>query len=192
MRELPKYSSGISASSGITPACAGITQQDGFFCAFFRDHPRVCGNYRLGFSFMSHVRRITPACAGITYIESIAPDAGWDHPRVCGNYFFLRSTSRSCRDHPRVCGNYCKAFSSAVITSGSPPRVRELLRIDFEETDFSGITPACAGITILTSFLKCLIRDHPRVCGNYVRDVPIFHKHTGSPPRVRELLATAE
>ena len=33
----------------ITPACAGITVQSGFYTCAVRDHPRVCGNYSYDF-----------------------------------------------------------------------------------------------------------------------------------------------
>ena len=50
---------------------------------------------------------------------------------------------------------------------GSPPRVRELRpRIILVDQD-RGITPACAGITEVSTLQQQRKQDHPRVCGNY-------------------------
>ena len=50
------------------------------------------------------------------------------------------------------------------------------------------ITPAYAGNTSLSCFLKILIRDHPRVCGKHSSLYPYGAKPPGSPPRMRETL----
>ena len=49
----------------------------------------------------------------------------------------------------------------------------------------TGITPACAGSTHDHGILSPLLRDHPRVCGEY--DVWDYERKSGmgSPPRVR-------
>ena len=49
----------------------------------------------------------------------------------------------------------------------------------------SGITPACAGKSHLRSFRHALPWDHPRVCGEKPRALPVPFPETGSPPRVR-------
>ena len=134
--------------SWITPACAGITYIDKRFNESAEDHPRVCGNYHLDNLVLARTegspprvrelllvrlkrrarKRITPACAGIT--------APTDSP------------SPSNRDHPRVCGNYPTPSIVRSITKGSPPRVRELHSEEISLIFSTGITPACAGITI--------------------------------------------
>ncbi len=86
VRELPCTIRPINLGLWITPACAGITQDQGGLGWQAWDHPRVCGNYQpcciqRCFSvgspprvrelrpghFDGHDRAgITPACAGIT------------------------------------------------------------------------------------------------------------------------------
>ena len=110
---------------------------------------------------------ITPACAGITTITSHPPAKPWDHPRVCGNYVFFGFGNKLAR--------------------GSPPRVRELPLQARKEYIMARITPACAGITRLSRSVLSFIRDHPRVCGNYMVSPVLLPTITGSPPRVREL-----
>ena len=45
VRELQCDPRGPVLATGITPACAGITNQGLNFQSYPRDHPRVCGNY---------------------------------------------------------------------------------------------------------------------------------------------------
>jgi len=72
-------------------------------------------------------------------------------------------------------------------SAGSPPRVRELLLGSFFLDHVGRITPACAGITIMTKPINNMNQDHPRVCGNYAEDDAQIYRALGSPPRVREL-----
>ena len=70
---------------------------------------------------------------------------------------------------------------------GSPPRVRELPSVCARCPSLARITPACAGITV-KPFCTCTgVRDHPRVCGNYLISTISNVDLPGSPPRVREL-----
>ena len=88
---------------------------------------------------------ITPACAGKTYA-----------------FGFL---APSMRDHPRVCGKNMALKNTVLIISGSPPRVREKRTRFPIEVLSHGITPACAGKTLVENLDFYSIWDHPRVCG---------------------------
>ena len=89
--------------------------------------------------------RITPACAGKT-----SPNC---------------SQSTQVEDHPRVCGKNRRTSCVSCRKRGSPPRVREKLRNIYIFRLVIGITPACAGKTILHSSRPDEQWDHPRVCG---------------------------
>ena len=90
--------------------------------------PRVRGEVR-NLMPKSTGQRITPACAGRRYCLLFSVLVGWDHPRVCGE------KRRSGFTLP--------------IATGSPPRVRgEALTLQKQQT-FAGITPACAGRSLL-------------------------------------------
>ena len=110
--------------------------------------------------------RITPACAGKTV--DMIPERYFygDHPRVCGKNRY-------------VCVHYSKSI-------GSPPRVREKLQGKKTLNVMNGITPACAGKTVIQMFQKLPLQDHPRVCGKNFGSSAIASKVPGSPPRVRE------
>ena len=129
----------------ITPACAGKSLSISFSVAFFRDHPRVCGEKSTQESFTEgsegsppRVRGKGPGFRVKGFPCGITPACAGKRPG------FLRFAVRP-QDHPRVCGE--KHLHPATVTAalGSPPRVRGKARI----CRFSGarrrITPACAG-----------------------------------------------
>ena len=110
--------------------------------------------------------RITPACAGKTIRKALLVERYRDHPRMCGK--------DSCLP--------CLAAS----TAGSPPHVRERPHEFEPHPQESGITPACAGKTVICISLPSLWQDHPRMCGKdrMLRLLP--GARPGSPPHVRE------
>ena len=86
-----------------------------------------------------------------------------------------------------MCGNYLMSPTASCKYSGSPPRVRELHVNILKSRANDGITPACAGITRVSSYTRPVTVDHPRVCGNYEAMRGPGGAGLGSPPRVREL-----
>ena len=70
---------------------------------------------------------ITPAYAGNTQCGTLIRARDWDHPRVCGKHDSVKAPF--------------------LITSGSPPRMRETLEDAFVQPDGKRITPAYAGNT---------------------------------------------
>ena len=50
---------------------------------------------------------------------------------------------------------------------------------------FQGITPACAGKSVASTWGNALTRDHPRVCGEKLIQTAAGLAAWGSPPRVR-------
>ena len=130
---------------GITPACAGKSYIWAGTTTPLTDHPRVCGE-KIKQKFDNdvdkgsspHVRgkvlrrrspsrrhRITPACAGKRSVS-------W-------------TQWRPQEDHPRMCGEKTRYRRSALVTVGSPPRMRGKARRVCIDTAGSRITPACAG-----------------------------------------------
>ena len=51
-----------------------------------------------------------------------------------------------------------------------------------------GITPACAGNTLLLRNFPRNFEDHPRLCGEYRKSTQVICHGTGSPPPVRGIL----
>ena len=84
-----------------------------------------------------------------------------------------------------MCGENRSPRAAKGKIRGSPPRVRGKHRGIEKARICAGITPACAGKTLLPRLPSQFSRDHPRVCGEnrYSSDrVTLFR---GSPPRVR-------
>ena len=93
-----------TASSGITPACAGKSASWRHCEPVGKDHPRVCGEKSTesdhgvckwgspprvrgkvhSMSQMARCPRITPACAGKSCNHEQFAFRNMDHPRVCG------------------------------------------------------------------------------------------------------------
>ena len=181
----------VAPGRWITPACAGRRPWKCTAPSLCRDHPRVCGEKDAinppeepAVGSPPRVRgedrnetlrnlrdRITPACAGRSPAEQAAQTSAGDHPRVCGEKQNQLAEMRA--------------------VFGSPPRVRGEAHPRFPQALHRGITPACAGRRLRSSFCGQWAGDHPRVCGEKTANV--FHacSQRGSPPRVRgEALVT--
>ena len=109
--------------------------------------------------------RITPAHAGKTLITPL-PQAQW-------------------ADHPRACGENCDIVISRPAILGSPPRMRGKHRVFGEGTADMRITPAHAGKTLAVLRAQTPLTDHPRACGENIRDHKNNGAGVGSPPRMR-------
>ena len=97
--------------------------------------------------------RITPACAGKS--------------------FFLVVLTPLPEDHPRVCGEKPSASPGRQSAIGSPPRVRGKGGDKAGDADKARITPACAGKRQPPTIASMPLRDHPRVCGEKTKNLPI-------------------
>ena len=85
-----------------------------------------------------------------------------------------------------MCGKDFPDGSSRTHEPGSPPHVRERLPIPAAGRRHHGITPACAGKTLVMMFKDFNMRDHPRMCGKDLRQPSKTLLPPGSPPHVRE------
>ena len=173
----------------ITPACAGNTRRS--TCAFCsaRDHPRVCGEYRASLRLRNTRGGSPPRVRGIPGWSFAGASNARITPACAGNTYSRGCFGRAYRDHPRVCGEYDGVFSWTYPASGSPPRVRGILVPTAPSTDTRRITPACAGNTSRLITSSSSGWDHPRVCGEYLSAGWSDSPPSGSPPRVRGILA---
>ena len=149
----------------ITPACAGKTRQNAGRVSGKKDHPRVCGE-NLGVQFnQSGVWGSPPRVRGKH--EGRLDNGNYEGitPACAGKTGFPSRTSTVSKDHPRVCGENSASGSTPCKITGSPPRVRGKLALGERLNTDLGITPACAGKTVILSNRECITKDHPRVCG---------------------------
>ena len=89
--------------------------------------------------------RITPAYAG---------------KRCCSS-----DLDRAERDHPRLCGEKVMQTMTDLNILGSPPPMRGKAPTVTVVSPERGITPAYAGKSCGTGFVRNAERDHPRLCG---------------------------
>ena len=106
-------------------------------------------------------------------------------PAYAGKRSACSPPSPHSRDHPRVCGEKPRIFFMSIRSAGSPPRMRGKGQPLYIVVSESGITPACAGKSLVRELLLIVSRDHPRVCGEKARTLIVQDEPQGSPPRMR-------
>ena len=132
---------------GITPACAGNTQNTAHAQPRRRDHPRVCGEYPQKTSPRASGRGSPPRVRGIPIWLKNVMQVARITPACAGNTIFGLLLDLSAQDHPRVCGEYPSTLTRKIYAVGSPPRVRGIPISLTVMPSASRITPACAGNT---------------------------------------------
>ena len=112
--------------------------------------------------------RITPACAWNTIPLDVKAFLAEDHPRMCGEHQAIQKPAGRQR--------------------GSPPHVRGTPLNRQVAIDDRRITPACAGNTHIPERGRASGGDHPRMCGEHIRNPRVSSTTDGSPPHVRGTL----
>ena len=168
--------------TGSPPLARGILPIASVNIPVTEDHPRLRGEYTLRnkSSFrcmgspplargirkycreMGYTTGITPACAGNTTSGQTVITAVWDHPRLRGEYSALDALN--------------------LFGVGSPPLARGILGNELTPLWKTGITPACAGNTSIRNRQYIILRDHPRLRGEYTKKNPIFTAFSQSLP----------
>ena len=154
---------------GITPAYAGNTGHPREVMTYPWDHPRVCGEHSSGSMPFSMPLGSPPRMRGTPVFLTIAKKRTGITPAYAGNTFRPRRDSNRPRDHPRVCGEHGIFRPLSRRTTGSPPRMRGTHAKQEILLRALGITPAYAGNTFHTPDRSHRQRDHPRVCGEHIR-----------------------
>ena len=155
---------------GITPACAGKSDALQARVQVSGDHPRVCGE-----KFAQDVQQdyqigSPPRVRGKAVRGRKRHSRGGITPACAGKSGFLKYMTLSLRDHPRVCGEKARTLIVQDEPQGSPPRVRGKAKNATLGGGKRGITPACAGKSLLALLIVPPSRDHPRVCGEKAAD----------------------
>ena len=87
-------------------------------------------------------------------------------------------------------GEYMCGAINELTFQGSPPHARGIHFLPKNTLKFDGITPACAGNTLFDSSVGRLLRDHPRMRGEYPTKSLCVLSCLGSPPHARGIRAT--
>ena len=89
------------------------------------------------------------------------------------------------QDHPRLCGEKVCAVKLVNVLTGSPPPMRGKDRGSWVIVLQSRITPAYAGKRNNSCSSGCLMKDHPRLCGEKFCGCLSCGLQPGSPPPMR-------
>ena len=109
---------------GITPACAGNTENVRRRQMVHQDHPRLRGEYCIRMVPMPGQQGSPPLARGIPgCTESLLCSNGIT-PACAGNTSILIPRSHLSRDHPRLRGEYFYGNGFTVDDLGSPPLAR--------------------------------------------------------------------
>ena len=157
----------VEVLGGIIPARAGFTRSLRASRRPSRDHPRSRGVYAIVDNPCGAPGGIIPARAGF--------------PLVVGRDNDLDT------DHPRSRGVYRERIASLLVSSGSSPLARGLLRPVIAATDRWRIIPARAGFTVAHGDDLAVAGDHPRSRGVYGELGPDEAAWAGSSPLARGL-----
>ena len=88
-------------------------------------------------------------------------------------------------DHPRGCGEHWGPWLYRRLIPGSSPRMRGAPRRGWPGRVSLRIIPADAGSTAVCEAASCFVTDHPRGCGEHIRDDAADRLQDGSFPRMR-------
>ncbi len=106
-------------------------------------------------------------------------------PAHAGNTLDKNATVTIAQDHPRLRGEYTVGALLIPSSLGSPPLARGILKFIESEMNVRRITPACAGNTYQRSPERSVLRDHPRLRGEYEQKSQGERLAKGSPPLAR-------
>ena len=118
-----------------------------------RDHPRMRGEYRFGNSNQYCYKGSPPHARGILIETEEQTGRTGITPACAGNTSLSGTLDIPCRDHPRMRGEYLAVMFGIVYSQGSPPHARGILTYLHYTLCFVGITPACAGNTVVMPVL---------------------------------------
>ena len=135
-------------STRITPADAGKTQTAIPVHHIRGDHPRRCGENRVGVGGADGNSGSPPQVRGKLRASTGRTGSSRITPAGAGKTLRASPYSTGSRDHPRRCGENIRAGGKAQCPAGSPPQVRGKLDWILPQSALFGITPAGAGKTL--------------------------------------------
>ena len=185
VRGKPSSVSAAVRALRITPAGAGKTRHMGRIYLADEDHPRRCGENGSNTKATKEAQGSPPQVRGKPVHGNRVNRAVGITPAGAGKTQVLANGGNTDEDHPRRCGENFAFAVKVVGVSGSPPQVRGKHKNISKFVQKAGITPAGAGKTLLFFGGQCVVRDHPRRCGENSTTCDKLTFPAGSPPQVR-------
>ena len=172
----------------IIPALAGNTLPASLLMCSNRDHPRACGEHEHRAVTPPVTQGSSPRLRGTLSVRHCVTNPRGIIPALAGNTTVPTIAPSFHRDHPRACGEHYRLCSLGYLSMGSSPRLRGTLSCRAARTWPTGIIPALAGNTRVSSHLRSPPWDHPRACGEHNTPPMSATLSTGSSPRLRGTL----
>ena len=132
---------------GIIPACAGSTPSETTSRWRYRDHPRMCGEHKIGVACIAGRMGSSPHVRGAHAAGDAHPYRGGIIPACAGSTLRKTIQQVNMRDHPRMCGEHVLGSRKPEAHEGSSPHVRGAPTQIHGHVVHIGIIPACAGRT---------------------------------------------
>ena len=172
----------------IIPALAGNTLPASLLMCSNRDHPRACGEHEHRAVTPPVTQGSSPRLRGTLSVRHCVTNPRGIIPALAGNTTVPTIAPSFHRDHPRACGEHYRLCSLGYLSMGSSPRLRGTLSCRAARTWPTGIIPALAGNTRVSSHLRSPPWDHPRACGEHPIACCASVIVVGSSPRLRGTL----
>ena len=172
-------------SVGIIPADAGSTLRHQEQDVHGGDHPRGCGEHRIGSWDDRSPLGSSPRMRGAHLRNQVKNLSDRIIPADAGSTTLSASNVAGVRDHPRGCGEHADFDSLYLSPAGSSPRMRGAQQTFRKAVAEVGIIPADAGSTEDSELGITAAEDHPRGCGEHLGAGPLGRSAGGSSPRMR-------
>ena len=169
----------------ITPAHAGKRATPLYPVMDNWDHPRTCGEKFVLLLLQSCISGSPPHMRGKVIVPHWRFLVNRITPAHAGKRLFILYHHYILWDHPRTCGEKVERHVRQQLKKGSPPHMRGKVPPPAVVVPLMGITPAHAGKRSASAAAPAGQRDHPRTCGEKVRDPQPGSHAQGSPPHMR-------
>ncbi len=135
----------------ITPAYAGKSSHYRSHHCNNKDHPRLCGEKGIYTNVQNTVEGSPPPMRGKADRSYNKYKMYGITPAYAGKRVSDTPAMPKSRDHPRLCGEKLFLSGIAVYCLGSPPPMRGKATSDPEALTHTGITPAYAGKSAIST-----------------------------------------
>ena len=149
-----------------------------------QDHPHVCGQYICFWLNYYQLLGSPPRMWVVLDVYDSSSRGIRITPTYVGSTLMYLYSLMKIQDHPHVCGQYISYYTPAYTLVGSPPRMWVVLHLEKYLVLEHGITPTYVGSTVIATSKGNQLRDHPHVCGQYLRQALRSSQRLGSPPRM--------
>ena len=150
---------------GLIPAHAGKTECTQTLYRVSPAHPRACGENTKGGTTLHQPLGSSPRMRGKHASHEGRLSKTGLIPAHAGKTCTVVFSASPAAAHPRACGENSVAYVVAAYFGGSSPRMRGKLFGEGNRDHDARLIPAHAGKTCGVTACVCLLRAHPRACG---------------------------